>query len=466
MIHINDLTILQQLFFDKSLNAIVFDPQDRLMLNAKAPFIWLEELETLKEVVEKNPQQKLLIFNLSLSEIDFDFSQTNISGVIHFNEIQNRTTATKFYYINNPDKSMRWVFPKSNSNPVFLTLYNNAGWKATAYRAAMKVAYRSKTESLLTSGCFMLENRSTNIERFFNQNEVDEYAIFTGTAGANRKAIITLFQDNRCSNFVKIPLTPKANDLIRNEQQQLEWLNSIGLDKMEIPKGHGERGYLSLTNVQPRQIVNSETIGEKHLMALAECYEKTCTKSMPSQISSWSQTKKGLDFLKGDFQIQNTISKDETNVMIQHLIKLEERFQTFEKLPVALAHGDFTPWNMYETTDKIHVYDWEMSCTDLPLLFDVFHYVFQSNILIKQANYKEIKTELEQIKKHPIVQQLLIKYDFDWSDHYEFYLLNMVTYYLPLYTQQKDLHLQAHWLIDVWADALSDLSEELVEPVL
>jgi len=134
------------------------------------------------------------------------------------------------------------------------------------------------------------------------------------------------------------------------------------------------------------------------------------------------------------------------------------RFARVEAMPVAMAHGDFTPWNMYETTNKLHVYDWEMACDDQPLLFDLFHYVFQTNILIRQKDFSTIQKELDQIKKTTQVRQMIREYSIDWNIHFAYYLLYIATYYVPLYIKQKDLHMQAHWLIDVWTEALSTVA--------
>ena len=45
-------------------------------------------------------------------------------------------------------------------------------------------------------------------------------------------------------------------------------------------------------------------------------------------------------------------------------------------MPVSTAHGDFTPWNIYIEQDKLVMIDWELFETQMPALYDVFHFVY------------------------------------------------------------------------------------------
>lgn len=384
-------------------------------------------------------------------------------GIIHLDHHIPGKNELKFYYINNPDKSIRWIFPEGNDRPVFLDLYNNDGWKAKCYRMLMTWSYRLGLYSFFTSGSFFIESQEPHFKQFFDDTSIEEYAIFTGTAGKNRKAIVALHQNKKCTQFIKIPLTSNAQALVQNEKQQLQELEKIQLTKMVIPKGTGNREYLRLENVKPNAPIAAQQFNNRHLEALGECYENTFAQSTPQRISPWRQITDGITFLQSNLVIQNEIPPEKIKAIRHHLNTLFEQVSSITLFPVGLAHGDFTPWNMYETKDKIHVYDWEMSSPDMPLLFDAFHYIFQSNILIHQQSFDHIKKELQLLQKNPILQNIVEKHSIDWSQHYAFYLLYIVSYYLPLYIRQKELHTQAHWLIDCWREALLDLiqSEEL-----
>ena len=55
-------------------------------------------------------------------------------------------------------------------------------------------------------------------------------------------------------------------------------------------------------------------------------------------------------------------------------------------LQTSLSHGDFCPWNILKTKNKLRLIDWEMA-KNRPLGYDLFTYICQSNFLMR-PNYK------------------------------------------------------------------------------
>jgi hypothetical protein len=127
-----------------------------------------------------------------------------------------------------------------------------------------------------------------------------------------------------------------------------------------------------------------------------------------------------------------------------------------QKIATGMAHYDFTPWNMYWTKNRLHVYDWELSKTDLPLLYDAFHFIFQASILVKRSTFEEIKIQIESLKNSDLVKKLNKNPDFDFDTNYRFYVLSVASYYLNLYVKQSPLHEQAHWLVNTWLLAVEN----------
>jgi len=198
MTHNNDLHILQKLFFDKIDHCIVFDPAALFENETDSSLLYINTENGLQDIIHGFPHKKLLVFDFSKKKPNFNFNQSNIIGSIHFNSFFNNKNTTTFQYINNPDKSIRWFFPSANSHPGFLALYNNSGLKASAYKSFIKIMYSLNCASLFTSGSFTVWDSKMNLSHFFNGKEIEEYAVFTGTAGKNRKTIMALFQKNSC----------------------------------------------------------------------------------------------------------------------------------------------------------------------------------------------------------------------------------------------------------------------------
>ena len=47
-------------------------------------------------------------------------------------------------------------------------------------------------------------------------------------------------------------------------------------------------------------------------------------------------------------------------------------------MPVALAHGDFTPWNSFVLKDRLYVFDWEYAVDGWPVGYDLAHYILSA----------------------------------------------------------------------------------------
>jgi aminoglycoside phosphotransferase (APT) family kinase protein len=50
--------------------------------------------------------------------------------------------------------------------------------------------------------------------------------------------------------------------------------------------------------------------------------------------------------------------------------------------PAALQHGDFAPWNVFDTGTRLTAIDWEDGCSDGFPWFDLVYYVAQSAFFI------------------------------------------------------------------------------------
>jgi len=144
--------------------------------------------------------------------------------------------------------------------------------------------------------------------------------------------------------------------------------------------------------------MDTTSVQDIHFKALDELYKQHTKVKLLSETSAWDTVLDALDFFEEMPSLKNNISIEITG----------------------WSHGDFTPWNMYITQDKLYLYDWEMSQKDMPLLLDICHYVFQKNILIKRSSFAEIDQEFKAF-------------------------------------QQGHLHEQAHWLMDTWLEAMDAL---------
>ena len=94
-------------------------------------------------------------------------------------------------YVCNADGSIRWLYPLSLRKPVFLRLYNSAGWRGKLFSAAFRLAFLTGTQALMRHGILhVVAKRSNRMKTLVAEEKATAHAIFTGTVGANRKSVV------------------------------------------------------------------------------------------------------------------------------------------------------------------------------------------------------------------------------------------------------------------------------------
>jgi len=375
-----------------------------------------------------------------------------IFGEVEILEEMNNTSQS-FFYINNPDGTIRWIVPADQKQPYFLYLYNGSGWRGFLINNFYKIGFKLGLKKWICNGTFEVTGEI--------KMPKDSYAIFTGTKGENRKVIITNGEPNRPDGYLKIPLTTKARRLTETEGAVLKALEKYDFKTLEIPKSRFEKKGVWVSNVQPKKYKNETEISTTHLNGLMDLHINTGEQQTIVDLPAWKGIQSDLSNLSAS-NIQNDLSPSKAQELIGLLCQLKKEFTGAELLTTYQAHGDFTPWNMFidSNNEKLHLFDWELS-ERLPALYDLFHFVFQTGVLVKKQSYNEIKATIDKILDQPNFQQFIKAYNIDVEQVYRFYLLHNCSYYLKRYLSQKDLHMQAHWLVDCWLEAVGETTTSM-----
>ena len=103
-----------------------------------------------------------------------------------------------------------------------------------------------------------------------------------------------------------------------------------------------------------------------------------------------------------------------------------------DKIWTHWAHGDFTPWNMYLNDNKIALYDWEMHRESAPAFYDLFHFHYQSGILMEHIDHEMIQNKIKETFKNSLLDKLVNDVEFDMQLHHRLYLLSVVSYFIQV----------------------------------
>lgn len=350
------------------------------------------------------------------------------------------------YVINNRDGSPRWMWNSRNQRPDFLRFYSQGTLRSKGYALLIRFLFALRLQHLAFRRNSLQVSRTKHhpLTSFTQGN----FALFTGTAGPNRKLL--LFSGQR---FIKIALNEQTTHLIANEALVLNRLNQGKM--MRIPEVETlGTGIIALSDIGVKG-KRSGHFSPLHAYALKEMLQ-----GVRHENCVFKET---AIYRESLHKIENSggISNPCIPANLQHkLLKLASSISE-QQVPLTLAHRDFTPWNCYVSEGKVLVYDFELSHPFLPFGFDALHFVMQQAILVDRLPWKQIKPKLlSAFEMLPKTHR--IKADFDLC--LRAYLLIHIAYYLELYQNQKKWHTQIYWQLGTWNDALSDILSTTLEP--
>lgn len=446
-----DIKLLLHLFQNDARKIVFYDNKTPLDDHCPMDFVQYGDIEALEQYIKVNAVP-ISIINISQKDLSYLYQKEEVKCIIDFQN-KLKEDAQKFHYINNPSGGMRWIFPSSASYPSYLSLYNGSGLKAKIYRLISQIAFFFGLKRGLSSGTFSVRSKDALLSSILEGLTYQNYSIFTGTVGPNRKMILEISTKKRTSHFIKIPLTEKSKGLVQQEFEQVQKLQNLEIKTFSHPTAIYQSGGLQLTNVAQNDSKNSIEFEAQHIEALAEIYQKTTSAKHIIGLNFWTEILDNLAFIESH-QAENKLDYPQLFELVK---ELSEQVEPAALIQTSFAHGDFTPWNMYVSKEGLQIYDWELAQEAFPILYDFFHYIFQSHILIKGQGYQEIKQAILAFAKQGHFQKILGNYHFNINQYLKLYLLHISSYYLKLYMTQDHLHEQAHWLLNTWQEALADM---------
>ena len=361
-----------------------------------------------------------------------------------------------WYHINNNDGTFRWLYPSDQSSPAFLGLYNSSSMKARAFRMLTRMAWSVGQKNMLVHGTLVIDEALVQkLAEKCGLESREKMTLFTGTRGATRKVVIEINNGKVIRGFIKIPVSAAACENIKNENDMLHSLKQYDFTTMSIPTVSPKvNGHARLSNVKPAIIIAADKINTIHLRAISELYSFNHAEERIQDSTAWQVITGHMEFLKHDLMFTNNLPEAKTKKIVRMLRKLYNSIPTIDKIPVSISHGDFTPWNMYCDEQRLFVYDWEMARSGMPMLFDLFHFTFQSTILSRRKSFREVEEGNRSWLANAHAVKLINKYAINTELHYRLYLLFTISYYIRQYLGEKELLMQSNWMLDAWSAAL------------
>ena len=343
--------------------------------------------------------------------------------------------------LRNPDGSLRWVWPATLRQPLFLEFYNASSLKARLFVLGVKLSFACGVQRWLFP---LLPGRykRTHLQVW----PEPAFALFTGTPGTYRKAVCCHTDTGEHRFFVKIPLTPAAEERVYAETQVLRGLARRAPASFRVPTVvPASDNFLHQTDVKPAQAARASTLTRQHLAYLHEQLRTTTGHRPLADTTFWQTTEAQVSELQG-------LSATRIPYGLRaKLLQLYHRIDPELAVPLAFAHGDFTSWNCWLGPDVLALYDLESAQTEAPLLYDLFHFHVQQGLLVSRRRPALVREALWQqaCAEFPAIAEA------DLARAWQLYLLHHISGYALAYHAQENWHEQVQWQLAGWNELLT-----------
>jgi hypothetical protein len=207
-------------------------------------------------------------------------------------------------------------------------------------------------------------------------------SMYLGPARANRKPVLQLLTSSgETVGFAKIGVSPLTSKLVRAERQALARLAEAGLREITVPRvlhydvWHG-LDVLVLSALPAWQ--RRRPVSESRLSAsMIELSRAGGLRHEPLGDSDYLLRLRARLATADD-------STDQATLM--HALDSLTAWAGDTALAFGSWHGDWSPWNMANTSRGLLVWDWERFTTGVPQGFDALHYWLQTELKMRHCD--------------------------------------------------------------------------------
>ena len=326
------------------------------------------------------------------------FVLTNSAG--YNNEVQHKTETFELL----PFKDGRGYLIPTSSRRVALSalnLYNPQHRKARLAKNILAVGLRAGVAGPFLQGVRLAVQSDVTASdrgRISLPDHIMEvlaekqlsFAVSSGTPGQHRKPVIqALARNGKIIGYIKVGWNKATNALVRNEAEMLTRLSGVNFNLLIIPSmiyaGWWNARFICIQSVPegetesaPRKLTPLYTAVLKEMKAFHTCL-------LPLNESSFK-----VRFSQKMEHIRSTYYR---SVLTRGIHLVEKRLGNLP-LPFQFCHGDFTPWNASLHNGKLYLFDWEYSNFEWLPGWDLFHFLLQTETLIRNRSPQEVYLKL------------------------------------------------------------------------
>lgn len=280
-------------------------------------------------------------------------------------------------------RKARWLLPLTNNGRPLsgFELYKPYSTGARMMKALVLLARATGWDGWVQHEILLASRSLLSVERLASEVTGENQFTFTlslGTPGTFRKLTVQVMRpDGMILGYVKMPLTRAAGTRLSNEAEFLRRLSEFPSMRSHVPRLLFA-GPWSGSNILFETPLEGATgpvqftkLHKEFLSSLHSC----CTTVLPGQT-----------LVHGTAQTWESVAPHmgtRWQGMAREALRIAGRELAVSLVPCGIHHGDFAPWNLRAHHGDLFVFDWESAAWGAPNLWDQFHFLAQTECLLK-----------------------------------------------------------------------------------
>ena len=224
-------------------------------------------------------------------------------------------------------------------------------------------------------------------------------AVMAGVPGHNQKVIVrALDRRGAARAILKIGYSERSDDAIAREVDALRTMAKLApkaAPRLLAKGSRAGRSWLAQEVLTGRR--SGDRLGPAHAEFLCSLAALERTDKQLDEVPAYRDALGHLATLEPGFD-------EDWHAEYTRLADALRTTLDGAPVPVHLAHGDFTPWNVLRRRGEIQAFDWEYFSQAAPALYDAIHFHVQSRVLLDQHPGPRIFGELEAFFRGPVRQ--------------------------------------------------------------
>lgn len=205
------------------------------------------------------------------------------------------------------------------------------------------------------------------------------FAVSLGTPGSHRKPVVqVLTRDGRTLAYVKVGWSEVTNALVQHEVRVLQRFATASFRSFSVPKLL-YAGWWNARFVCAQSATEVKSSSAPRDMAAPYL---DILKELAAIQTPWMPLQKSV-FWQDLFVRIDAVSQPYYRHVLEKGVRVGQEWLGDGPLPFSFSHGDFTPWNAKLVNGRLLLFDWEYAKSGAPAGWDLFHFLVQTQSLLK-----------------------------------------------------------------------------------